>query len=468
MVKKKKHKIILKKASRLTLKKFATAMLLVGLNIGILNIPETLAFYNDAENSNGNIFSAKLLDFQLTNNILNKIIGPEALGEISHASVAMPEDDSLDMQYVLDTLIATTTSNDDFCNGLVVEAKNNGITKYNGLLSGLTSATTTEFGTWEFRFDLPPNISVPHGVKCNASANFSAWRADVVNPEDSGWYDEETLDISFTARMVVLNEIYARPATGAVAPKNREYVELYNNGSTPVDVLGWQISEISGSTEKFYTVVASASTTSQMQPFSGNTIIPAGGFLVLVFNTEGAEHFNNTGDTIKLYDSTTLLDSHSYPSLAIGKAVVRFPDGIGFWVDPEPTPGTTNTVSLEELRLARFDDFMIAQVLELASFKNVSMLENLTSIISDDAPVVATTTEETATTTPEIVVEEVVEEVASSTSETIEPVPAIVEPEPAIIESPIVETPIIEPELAVVEPVPVVIETEPVPIIETP
>ena len=369
------------------------------MGVWILNISITNAFYNDTESSNGNIFSAGLLDFQLTNNNLNKIIGPEALGEISHASVAMPESGSLPMQYVLNTSIATTTSNADFCNGLIVEAKDNGITKYLGPLSGLTSATTTNFGTWEFRFDLPPTVSVPHGVKCNASAIFSAWRADTPDPANSGWHDEETLNISFTARMVVLNEIYAHPASGAVAPKNREYVELYNNGSTPVDTLGWQISEIAGSTETFYTIVASTTSNSQMQPFSGSTIIPPNGFLVLVFNTVGAEHFNNDGDTVKLYDNaTTLLDSHTYPTVATGKSVVRFPDGIGFWVDPEATPGTTNIVSLEDLRAAGFDDAMIAEVLKLALLKNVSVLETQDVQTNNEQLDVATTTPETLAT----------------------------------------------------------------------
>lgn len=477
---------MLKKIYKISFK-FAAIILTVVLNVGILNIPVTNAYFNDTESSDGNVFITGLLDFILTNNNLIKLIGPEALGEISHASVAMPENGSLPMQYVLNTLIATTTSNSDFCDGLVVEAKKNGLTEYLGSLSGLGGATTTDFGTWEFRFDLPPNVSVPHGAQCNASALFSAWRQDIINPADSGWHDEEILNISLIARMVVLNEIYARPAAG-----DREFIELYNNGNTSVDVSGWKISEISGTTEKFYTI-STAAISNKANPVGGSTIIPAYGFITL--NLSDGTALNNTGDTVKLYDGdSVLLDSHIYPSIATGKSVVRFPDGIGFWVDPDPTPGAANIVSIEDLRMAGFDDLMIAEVLELALIKNASVLESQ-NIETGDGGI-----NEVATTTPEIlatstVETEILEESAEAVETTIEPTtpeeieqpellsfeeeeiieaedvsttpeiitnePAAIPPEPELITSETSEAePAVEPEPVIV-PEAVIIEPEP-------
>ncbi len=472
--------------------------LILPLTLGVFGAQPTNAYYGDIENSPGNIFSAALLDFILTNNSLNKLIGPEALGEISHASVAMPESGSLPMQYILSNNIS---NNDfDFCSKLTVEAKLNGLSKYSGPLSGLAYATTTEFGSWEFRFDLPPNVSVPNGAQCNEDALFSAWRADITNRADSSWHDEETLNISFTARMVVLNEIFARPNGGA-APKDREYIELYNNGTTPVDTLGWQISEIAGTTETFYPVIATGAVSGEVQPYNGaSTIIPAGGWLVLEFGGSAA-HLNDTGDTVKLYDNvTTLLDSHAYPAVSAGKAVVRFPDGIGFWVDPEPTPGTANMVSLEDLRAAGFDDAMIAQVLELVALKDAALLNNNLlnnngenqigavpvipaiptvpeilppvevvvpgsqlspdAVMSEAEPVIETTlTTGDVVTIPKAesipVVENIIipEEPAIKKSETIiESEPAI-EPEVIVEPEPIVEL------VPAIEPVPVVVET---------
>lgn len=476
--------------------KFAAVMLVITISAATSNISSTNAFYNDAENSSGNSFFAGFLDFQLTNNNLGKIIGPEALGEVLHSSVAMPEGGSLAMQYVLNTLITTAPSNVDFCNSIMVEAKDNGNIKYAGPIAGLSSATTTEFGTWEFRFDLPPSVSVPHGAKCDASAVFSAWREDTANQADSGWRDEEILNISFTSRMVVLNEIFANPNEN-----DKEFIEIYNNGSTDVDVAGWKLSEISGSDEKFYTISPTAGPLKATSE-NGSTIIPTNGFLVLYLSSSIA--LNNGGDTVKLYDnSSTLLDAHKYPAVVAGKSVVRFPDGIGFWVDPEPTPGASNMVTLEDLKIAGFDDFMIAKALELASLKNITILtsvesgenqiqdvatatsttenminDSLGTTIADFAPSFVEPTPEiasenaptasppdnieTASTTPEVIPDI---EVAVATPEEIidEPVEAPVldeviasEPERAVEPEPAVES------AGVAEPEPIIIEEEPI------
>ena len=412
------------------------------LTLGFSGAQQTNAYYNDIESSEGNSFSAAMLDFILTNNNLEKVIGPEALGEISHASVAMPEDDSLPMQYDVSTSV-DIISNTAFCAGLIVEAKLNGITKYNGPLPGLASATTTTFGSWEFRFDLPPNVSVPHGAQCNASVLFSAWRADIANKVDSSWHDEETLNISFTARMVVLNEIFARP-NGGVAPQDREYIELYNNGNTPVDTLSWQISEIAGTTETFYPIVASGAVSGQVQPYNGaSTIISAGGFLVLGFGGS-ASHLNNDGDTVKLYDvATTLLDSHIYPAVLAGKSVVRFPDGIGFWVDPEPTPGEPNRVSMQDLIDAGLDQETIQLILTLLSEKGETLLseEPIEEVIENPIEEIIDT---------EIIDEEIVED----------PVDEIIDTE--IIDEEIIKEPVDEnTDTEVIEdPVDEVIDTE--------
>jgi len=426
--------------------KIVASILIFLLTLGFSGVQQTNAYYNDVENSESNSFSATMLDFILTNNNLEKVIGPEALGEISHASVAMPEDDSLPMQYDVSTSV-DITSNTDFCSGLTVEAKLNGITKYNGPLPGLASATTTTFGSWEFRFDLPPNVSIPHGAQCDVSVLFSAWRADIANKIDSSWHDEETLNISFTARMVVLNEIFANP-NGGVAPKDREYIELYNNGSTSVDTLGWQISEIAGTTETFYPIVASGAVSRQVQPYNGaSTIISAGGFLVLEFGGS-ASHLNNDGDTVKLYDNA-ITDSHTYPSIPAGKSVVRFPNGIGVWVDPEPTPGEPNRVSMQDLIDAGLDQETIQLILALLSERGETLLseepieeviENPIEEIIDteiiDEEIVEDPVDEiidTEVIDEEIIEEEIVEEPIEATEESQSETPEAILPEESII-----------------------------------
>ncbi|MCR4285485.1 MAG: hypothetical protein NUW00_01165, partial [Candidatus Kaiserbacteria bacterium] len=50
---------------------------------------------------------------------------------------------------------------------------------------------------------------------------------------------------------------------------------------------------------------------------------------------------------------------------------------IGFWVDPEPTPGGENEVSIEDLRSAGFDEATIAMLLDLAALMDTKVSEPL-------------------------------------------------------------------------------------------
>ena len=464
------------KATKTIAFKFIALLLIVGLNgVAISRIGYTAAFYNDTESSAGNVFNAGMLDFVLSESNLKSFIGPEAVGEKTIVTVAMPVDRSMNMQYALSA--SSSLSFSPLCNALVVEAKQNGITRYNGSFSGLLAPTTTDFGTWEFRFDLPPLTSAAHGEICEADARFYAWRAEITEPENSGFDDEELFSFSFTARMVVLNEIFVSPIAGATAPKDREYIELYNNGNTSIDIEGWKIGEIQGSSEVKH-IISSSNTCEEgskvgfARPYNGaSTVINTGGILVVELCADG--RLGNSGDTVRLYNAATiLLDGHTYPSTASGKAHVRFPDGIGFWVDPEPTPGDKNTVSVQDLILTGFDEATIREIMEMVALTGAPIPfdkpEQLLEASVDEVIIeVATSTEivlEEATSTAEIIIEEAVsadavieEEVVIKEESTpeAEPVEPVVEADST--SSPQEETPV------VIEETPVIVE-ESVPI----
>jgi hypothetical protein len=147
--------------------------------------------------------------------------------------------------------------------------------------------------------------------------------------------------------MIVMNEILPNPV-GSDSQDGLlgEWVELYNNGDTAVDIAGWKISELSdpdgAATENMYTIVADSPGAGEVRTSSGSTVIGAGNFLVIVFD---AARLNNTGDTVALYDgSSNQMDRHAYVDgeAPEGKSIARIPDGVGFWVDPIPTPGSAN------------------------------------------------------------------------------------------------------------------------------
>lgn len=349
-----------------------TALLLVVLlnGAGLMAVGNTIAYYNDTETA-PNIFEASIIDFILSVPTFETQIGPEEDGEKTYFTVAMPEDASSPMEYSAKLTGATSTP---LCSELLVDVKRNGVTQYEGPFSDFSLPSDTEFGSFAFRFDMPPDAVAAHGDTCSVQAVWSALGEGTTLPNT--FTDEETTDFTFTARMVVLNEIFPAPGEEE-APKDREYVELFNNGITPVDVAGWQISELSGSTEVKYPIVAAGAVSGEVQPYDGaSTTIAPGGYLVLEFGG-GAPELNNSGDTVRLYDSAdTLLDEHAYPAVPDEKSVVRYPDGIGFWVDPEPTPGGKNAVSMKDLEDAGFSEEMIQRVLELAALKGQTLSED--------------------------------------------------------------------------------------------
>ncbi len=187
-----------------------------------------------------------------------------------------------------------------------------------------------------------------------------------------------TYSAPVSALGVVLNEIYPNPDTGDPAPNNREWIELYNNTAGAVDVLGWKISEMSGASEVFYTVVAvcpGSGTAGKIAPYSGaDTEIAASGLLVLQF-CPASQVLNNGGDTVRLYDgSNTFLDGHAYPSTAAEKSHTRIPDGVGVWVDPEPTPGSSNRVRLQDLIASGLDEKTIDMIIALLAARGETLL----------------------------------------------------------------------------------------------
>lgn len=182
-----------------------------------------------------------------------------------------------------------------------------------------------------------------------------------------------------TVAEVVLNEIYANPNSVDSAPDNREWIELYNNSGTSVDVLGWKISEMSGTSETFYTIVStcSGSLSGKIAPYGGaSTVINSNNQLLLQF-CPTSQVLNNDGDTVRLYDnSNTFLDGHAYPNTIVGKSHQRIPNGVGLWVDPEPTPGEPNRASMQDLIDAGLGEEAIQRIIALLAERGETLLED--------------------------------------------------------------------------------------------
>lgn len=383
-LKKKMRKIWEKSAKRLVLnfrktstfltfavlKKITVVLLLVGLNwSGIVAIGQTFAYFNDTETSSGNMFAADFLDFALSVSAYESSIG---LGETVSASSVVVNSGGMDFQYVLEA--ETISGNEDFCNALELEAKLNGVEKYEGALMSLGTIATTSLGTWKFNIELPVDEdSFTNGEKCQFDVVFRGWQTNVGSYGDGGFTDEERMSFTITTgQMVVLNEFLPRPSGVAYGfdfgndssdmPQG-EWVELYNNSTEAVDLTGWYTRDSTGGDGN--KVIITALNTSP-----ATTVIAGKSWLVIYMNKAV---LNNTGDTVRLFDAgNNLIDSHSYDdpdfceieptpgnenstdasgscgSVPPNKSYARIPDGIGAWVDPIPTPGRANVIEEEQ------------------------------------------------------------------------------------------------------------------------
>lgn len=184
----------------------------------------------------------------------------------------------------------------------------------------------------------------------------------VMPEENNGGEGEEQGDVID----VVLNEVLPNPeGSDSQAGLLGEWVELYNNGDTEVDLANWYIEDGNGSSNR--------QTISASNTHTGGTTIGANGsgneWLVVFMS--GAI-LNNTGDTVSFYNSSDeLVDQYVYgnhpndgdddtkdsaggdnnspsgseTSVQEGKSDARIPDGTGDWIDPVPTPGALNILT---------------------------------------------------------------------------------------------------------------------------
>ncbi len=127
------------------------------------------------------------------------------------------------------------------------------------------------------------------------------------------------LCISFVSADVFVNEFL---------PNGDEWIELYNNGTTAVNLTGWTINDTLVSPSVIVTI-------------SDNTFIQPDNHLIFYVSSE----LNNSGDTIKLIDNIgVVIDEYIYSSdPGINVSTGRIHDGFAEWINfTIPTPNAAN------------------------------------------------------------------------------------------------------------------------------
>ena len=131
---------------------------------------------------------------------------------------------------------------------------------------------------------------------------------------------------------VVLNEIVAAPVGAGV-----DWIELYNNEATAVDLGGWTIND------------TGSATSGETFTFAAGTMIPAGGFLVILRDTNFTFGLGGA-DALSLKDAAGVfadLIQWKEGEAPEGKSFGRVPDGTGPARKLEsPTPAAANDTTV--------------------------------------------------------------------------------------------------------------------------
>ncbi len=133
-----------------------------------------------------------------------------------------------------------------------------------------------------------------------------------------------TIDsITFTggtpvANYAWMNEIYSRGTT-----EDPDWIEIFNNGDGNIDLTGYKIYDSGGQ-----------SGSKPKKEFPSGTVIPPGGFFVIVTDTEDESGFglSGGGETVWFENATgTIIDSIAFPGLEDAQSYGRYPDGTANW-----------------------------------------------------------------------------------------------------------------------------------------
>jgi len=143
-----------------------------------------------------------------------------------------------------------------------------------------------------------------------------------------------------------INELVARNSSGMLdeAGEADDWIEIYNPGSTSVNLAGLYISD-TNATSSFYRIPGSD---------ASKTTVPAGGYLILWADAspaQGPNHLNfklgRNGEDVCLGQlvggSISIIDQVQFPKLERDVSYGRLPDGTGdFRFLSDPSPGSTN------------------------------------------------------------------------------------------------------------------------------
>lgn len=257
-------------------KGLAFTLLLSIVSINFTGIGYTHAYFNDNETSTSNKFNAGLIDFDALITASSSAFA--RINCTPHATSSQmieikPNASSNPFKYYPD--VDNMGGDECFCNQIDVTAYLNGVKVYKGPLAGLSSTATTTTGTWKFEFSTSVNTA---NYMCSYDVAFKGWqtRHNYPSYEHGGYTDIERVHNTLSSWGIRINKVYDDVGPGRGAEGDNEWVELYNQTNTSINLTGWKLCD---------GALCDAFPTTTKR-------IPAGGFALVTSATSTFDYWN--------------------------------------------------------------------------------------------------------------------------------------------------------------------------------
>ena len=222
------------------IRKFLLEIILLLLIFNLQKVGIAHAEFIDDEKSVNNTLNAGTLDFAISAGDYSPVPLTPGIPAIRSASII--DSGSLSFNYDIHTV--QTGGSNDFCNALNLEAKLDGITKYNGSLLGFVLSPAVLFGgsdSWDFiaKFDsTDPSLQ---NKTCDFNLVFRSWQTD--SDGTWGFKDQEVLGNSVSSghwvALVISNISHFIGTPGS--PNQMKATVSWNTNEQATSNLKWRI-----------------------------------------------------------------------------------------------------------------------------------------------------------------------------------------------------------------------------------
>ncbi len=220
-------------------KAVSAALIATVIFASLAGVGSTVSMYSDTEVSTGNLMVAGQVDFIATSTPWNpiEVAVSMAPGDSTQKIFGIGPGESNPFQYFAST---TVRGDEDFCVGIQVSLGQGAETFYNGSLANLKTATTTSLE--EMVLSATTGVNNFTNKVCDFDMNFAGWQTRNSYINMGGFNDTEVATGTIASWGFRINKVYYDVKTPERGEEGtNEWVEIYNQTNTGIDISGWEI-----------------------------------------------------------------------------------------------------------------------------------------------------------------------------------------------------------------------------------